>query len=158
MVYNISQDLDEYIQQQLVMAAYTYSNSRFKITQFILKEGGTFISKVFRATDLPLLTSQLQLFFSFVTICKPRSSRDSSIEAFVVCRGYKAPEGYVPSMNDDTSISAANAVIVPFLACGDLNGFDSDMSYPVIFGNAILEPVQGPIDPPYKSYFERLNI
>ena len=29
------------------------------------------------------------------------------------------------------SLTGENRVIVPFLACGDLSGFDSDMAYPV---------------------------
>ena len=29
------------------------------------------------------------------------------------------------------SLTGENRVIVPFLACGDLRGFDSDMTYPV---------------------------
>ena len=29
------------------------------------------------------------------------------------------------------SLTGENRVIVPFLACGDLSGFDSDMTYPV---------------------------
>ena len=28
-------------------------------------------------------------------------------------------------------LTGANRVIVPFLACGDLSGFDSDMTYPL---------------------------
>lgn len=146
-------DLDEYIQQQLVMAA-------FKITQFILKPGGTFISKVFRAKELPLLTGQLELFFDSVTICKPRSSRDSSVEAFAVCKGFKIPEGYIPTMEEESlkksSVSDINSRIVPFLACGDLSGWDSDMTYPQ--PNEALDPIQMPIDPPYKTYFEKLNL
>eukprot|EP00050_Salpingoeca_kvevrii_P020348 m.97503 g.97503 ORF g.97503 m.97503 type:complete len:101 (+) comp8824_c0_seq3:1-303(+) len=39
---------------------------------------------------------QLKIFFEHVTISKPRSSRNSSIEAFVVCQNYSPPEGFVP--------------------------------------------------------------
>jgi tRNA (cytidine32/guanosine34-2'-O)-methyltransferase len=45
-----------------------------------------------------LLYSQLKLFFPRVTCAKPRSSRHSSIEAFVVCQGYAPPPGYEPTM------------------------------------------------------------
>ena len=34
----------------------------------------------------------------------------------------------IGTLNDLTGV---NRVIVPFLACGDLSGFDSDMNYPV---------------------------
>jgi hypothetical protein len=40
-------------------------------------------------------------------------------------------------------------VIVPFLACGDLSAFDSDMTYPS--EGQSLDPVQSPINPPYKK-------
>ncbi len=38
---------------------------------------------------------------------------------------------------------------MPFLACGDLSGFDADMTYQDV--GPLLEPVQMPIDPPYKK-------
>ena len=46
-----------------------------------------------------------------------------------------------------------NRYIVPFLACGDLSAYDSDKSYPLNLGSAYKyhEPVQKPIDPPYKT-------
>ena len=44
------------------------------------------MAKIFRGKDISLLYSQLRIFFPTVTIAKPRSSRNSSIEAFVVCQ------------------------------------------------------------------------
>lgn len=74
-----------------------------------------------------------------VIVAKPRSSRNSSIEAFVVCKNYQPPKnGYVPNMNnpllnnnycDWNQLLGLNKVIVPFMACGDLSGFDSDATY-----------------------------
>merc|ERR1719288_236721 len=84
-------DIDEYIQAQLLLAA-------LNITTHVLKQGGTFVAKIFRGKDVSLLYSQLRLFFPMVTIAKPRSSRNSSIEAFVVCQGYSPPPGYIPTM------------------------------------------------------------
>ncbi|KAG0489889.1 hypothetical protein HPP92_006752 [Vanilla planifolia] len=40
--------------------------------------------------------SQLKLFFPRVTFAKPKSSRNSSIEAFAVCEDYSPPEGFNP--------------------------------------------------------------
>ena len=57
-----------------------------------------FLAKIFRGKDVTLLFAQLRLFFEHVTVAKPRSSRNSSIEAFVVCQNYKPPEGYEPTM------------------------------------------------------------
>ena len=56
-----------------------------------------------------------------------------------------------------------NDVVVPFAACGDLSGYDADMSYDldaaaegaeeggVGVGYTPLEPVAPPIAPPYKT-------
>ncbi|XP_064611326.1 tRNA (cytidine(32)/guanosine(34)-2'-O)-methyltransferase-like [Liolophura sinensis] len=151
-------DIDEYIQAQLLLAA-------LNITTHVLKKGGTFIAKIFRGKDVTLLYSQLKIFFPEVTIFKPRSSRNSSIEAFVVCRAYSPPQGYVPNMSnplldqqydvDFNNLEGPNRVIVPFLACGDLSGFDSDRTYPLELepgkGYKYHPPTQSPINPPYKE-------
>lgn len=127
-------DIDEYVQAQLLLAA-------LNITTHVLKEGGTFVAKIFRGKDVTLLYSQLHIFFDQVSCCKPKSSRNSSIEAFVVCQGFRLPKGFTPSMKrplmDEqyragiNSLVGVERVIVPFLACGDLSGFDSDQSYPL---------------------------
>lgn len=122
-------DMDEYIQAQLLLAA-------LNITTHVLKEGGTFVAKIFRGRDITLMYSQLKIFFPFVTCCKPRSSRNSSIESFVVCKGFKRPEGFSPLMQrsllDKKGIDYVHysKCIVPFLACGNLDGcHDSDRTY-----------------------------
>ena len=86
-------DLDEFIQSQLLVAA-------VNITTHILKENGTFVAKVFRGRDVALITSQFRVLFDSVVIVKPRSSRNSSLEAFVVCRNYNPPAGFIPSMRN----------------------------------------------------------
>ncbi|XP_069785269.1 tRNA (cytidine(32)/guanosine(34)-2'-O)-methyltransferase isoform X3 [Narcine bancroftii] len=127
-------DVDEYIQAQLLLAA-------LNITTYVLKPGGTFVAKIFRGKDVTLLYSQLRTFFPDVTCAKPRSSRNSSIEAFVVCRRFSLPQGYVPNMSnplldhcydvDFNQLAGPNRIIVPFLACGDLSAYDSDKTYPL---------------------------
>lgn len=109
------------------------------ITTHVLMNGGKFVAKIFRGKDTSLLYAQLRIFFKRVSIAKPASSRNSSIEAFVVCEDYSPPEGYVPQMVnpmvDDVQLiaceteSEVNRSIIPFVVCGDLRGFDSDMSY-----------------------------
>uniref|UniRef100_A0A1E1XFK2 Putative tRNA (cytidine(32)/guanosine(34)-2'-O)-methyltransferase n=1 Tax=Amblyomma aureolatum TaxID=187763 RepID=A0A1E1XFK2_9ACAR len=146
-------DIDEYIQAELLLSA-------LNITTHVLKNGGTYIAKIFRGKDVTLLYAQLKLFFEHVTVAKPRSSRNSSIESFVVCRHYSPPEGYKPfmfsgSMEDlKVTIEEPNRTIVPFVICGDLDGFDSDRTYPLQLDKdksyEFCEPVQPPIDPPYK--------
>ena len=126
-------DIDEYIQAQLLLAA-------LNITTHILKPNGTFVAKIFRGKDITLLFAQLRLFFDDVTVAKPRSSRNSSIESFVVCQGYSQPPGYIPTMvnplldhtyTDFDSLEGPNRYIVPFLACGDLSAYDADKTYPL---------------------------
>lgn len=154
-------DLDEFIQGQLLLAA-------FNIASHILKPGGNFVAKIFRGKEVDLLWAQLKLFFKTVTIAKPSSSRSSSIESFVVCECYTPPEGYKPTManpllnNEDAdfgSLTGANRILVPFMACGDLSAYDSDMTYPLTSMNSEIEyknlpPTQMPIDPPYKKACE----
>ncbi|CRL02406.1 CLUMA_CG015209, isoform A [Clunio marinus] len=153
-------DIDEYIQAQLLLAA-------LNITTHVLSRSGTFVAKIFRGKDTSLLHSQLSIFFKKVAIAKPASSRNSSIEAFVVCQDYQPPDGYIPQkinpMVDDIEIianetgSEVNRQIIPFIVCGDLRGYDSDMSYPLDKKYVHLEPVQKPIDPAYKNVLERLS-
>ncbi|XP_037789894.1 putative tRNA (cytidine(32)/guanosine(34)-2'-O)-methyltransferase [Penaeus monodon] len=150
-------DLDEYVQAQLLLAA-------LNITTHILAPGGTFVAKIFRGKDVTLLYAQLKIFFRKVTVAKPRSSRNSSIESFVVCQDYSPPDGYTPTMVNpllDLSyqgswqdLKGINRVIVPFLACGDLSAYDSDMTYPLQIDGQSYEyrpPTQPPISPAYTT-------
>ena len=141
--------MDEYVQSQLLLAA-------LNITTHVLRLGGTFVAKIFRGKDVDVLFAQLQVFFEEVLCCKPRSSRNSSMEAFVVCQRYRPPEGFTPatltkfiesrfgkdarhslfapssSMHaivKRADLDPLHRKIVPFVACGDLSGYDSDMTY-----------------------------
>ncbi|KAG5681908.1 hypothetical protein PVAND_011312 [Polypedilum vanderplanki] len=153
-------DLDEYIQSQLLLAA-------LNITTHILMRNGTFVAKIFRGKDTSLLFSQLSIFFEKVSIAKPASSRNSSIEAFVVCQNYQPPDNYIPQKinpmaNDITMIieetnSKTNRKIIPFIVCGDLRGYDSDMSYSLDSNYEQKEVVQKPTSPPYKEVLEKLK-
>lgn len=160
-------DMDEFVQSQLILAA-------LAIVTHVLKVGGKFVAKIFRGKDTSLLYCQLKLFFSQVTFAKPKSSRNSSIEAFAVCENYSPPEGFkeedlyhllekvgTPSGAGDLDcrsgwLEGPNKVYIPFLACGDLSGYDSDRSYPLPSSTdggsyRSLDPVQPPIAPPYKT-------
>jgi len=150
-------DIDEYIQAQLILAA-------LNITTHLLRSGGTFIAKIFRGKDTTLLYSKLKILFPFVHIAKPKSSRNSSIEAFVVCRNYQPPANYTPTMVDpiknatygeDNPQLGANRLIVPFVAVGDLSGYDSDQTYPLQSTETELyhyrTAIQPPINPPYQE-------
>ncbi|KAJ6027991.1 Ribosomal RNA large subunit methyltransferase E [Penicillium herquei] len=82
-------DLDIYIQSQLLYAA-------LNLAMGVLRPGGKFVAKIFRARDVDLLYSQLRTVFERVSVAKPRSSRASSLEAFIVC------EGFIPPTGDDS--------------------------------------------------------
>ncbi|KAL8746284.1 MAG: hypothetical protein Q9190_001683 [Brigantiaea leucoxantha] len=81
-------DLDIYIQSSLLRSA-------LHLTLRILKPGGKFVAKIFRARECDFIYAQLRCFFEKVTVAKPRSSRASSLEAFVVCEGFMGvPKGH----------------------------------------------------------------
>lgn len=169
-------DIDEYVQAQLVLAA-------LNVASQMLRPGGSFVAKVFRQKDTDLLYSQLKMYFPDVAVVKPRSSRNSSIEAFVVCRNYSPVPGFVPviissdpSKNaEGEALSDMNRIAVPFISAGDLSGLDSDMSYSLDadIGDLSLSeagssarhdhegayvplpPVVAPIQPPYAEALRR---
>lgn len=163
-------DLDEYIQAQLILSA-------LQLTTCILKPGGAFVAKIFRGRDIDLLYSQLSYLFERVICAKPRSSRGTSLEAFIVCLGYKPREGWNPTLDLTKSteefFEGANIgrsenlehldlpedeerLIAKFIACGDLNDVDSDATYTLDtnFKKLALDPVQMPTAPPYKKALE----
>lgn len=87
-------DLDIYIQSQLLYAA-------LNLAMGVLRPGGKFVAKIFRARDVDILYAQLRTVFERVSVAKPRSSRASSLEAFIVC------EGFIPPIDDDSKGMAA---------------------------------------------------
>lgn len=82
-------DIDQYIQSQLLVAA-------LNIATHTLTPNGTFVAKIFKGHDATFLYSQFKLFFKAVLIVKPVSSRASSVEHFIVCRGYNPPLFFTP--------------------------------------------------------------
>lgn len=86
-------DLDIYVQSQLLWAA-------LNLALCVLKPGGKFIAKIFRGKDVDLLYAQLKVVFEDVTVAKPRSSRASSVEAFIVCTNFRPPQGFKASLDN----------------------------------------------------------
>jgi tRNA (cytidine32/guanosine34-2'-O)-methyltransferase len=120
------------------------------ITTHVLEEGGTFVAKIFRGPNVRLLYAQLRCLFERVSIAKPTSSRNSSMEAFVVCEHFKKGKQYqnlpldlggylnlqeqittlggemmIPEEHDDENQQnqKLDPFVIPFLACGDLSGW-----------------------------------
>lgn len=171
-------DLDIYVQSQLLHSALT-------LAMKVLKPGGKFVAKIFRGRNVDLIYAQLKLVFTRVHVAKPRSSRASSIEAFVVCEDFKPIAGWTPDIGAsietnqprpsgtggrqqrhvredgitelemDTAYDYAERFIAPFLACGDLSAWDADASYKLPEGHVSLDPVQPPTAPPYKAALEK---
>uniref|UniRef100_A0A0A9Z566 Putative ribosomal RNA methyltransferase CG5220 n=1 Tax=Lygus hesperus TaxID=30085 RepID=A0A0A9Z566_LYGHE len=82
-------ELDEYLQHQLLLAALT-------ITTSILRPYGCFLTKMFRGPATPFLIAKASCFFQSVRIVKPPSSRNASLESFMLCQGFILPAEYVP--------------------------------------------------------------
>ena len=94
-------DLDIYVQSQLLWAA-------LNLALCVLKPGGRFVAKIFRAKDVDVLYAQLKTVFESVNVAKPRSSRASSVEAFIVCTNFRPPKGFKASLDDPLGASSLN--------------------------------------------------
>lgn len=130
--------LPEFGSPNSTLQTWRAQSKAFKITTEILKNGGTFIAKVFRGKDTYLLNRQLSCFFDSVLITKPRCSRNSSFEAFIFCRGLQlAGEPNVDAiLNEQVDhyfvhmLDEREQTDIPFeTATGDLKGLDPDRSY-----------------------------
>lgn len=116
-------DLDEYVQYELLRAALRFCGA-------VLRDGGSFVAKIFRGYESAFLYAQVRSLFREVYIAKPRSSRNSSLESFVVCRGF--------NLGHTAEVSAPEYGVIPlFVACGGLSSEDPDMAYDLAFESPV---------------------
>jgi tRNA (cytidine32/guanosine34-2'-O)-methyltransferase len=92
-------DLDIYVQSQLLFAA-------LNLALCVLRPGGKFVAKIFRGRNVDLLFAQLKLFFEHVVVAKPRASRASSVEAFIVCLNFQPPAGFEASLEEPLGVGS----------------------------------------------------
>ncbi|KAK3104590.1 hypothetical protein FSP39_005708 [Pinctada imbricata] len=152
-------DIDEYIQAQLLLAA-------LNITTHVLKKSGTFVAKIsimfsrqilVRITCLALLVSdQSSLCHHPSSGIQPSVNNSCALNSSETIRDRKLIlfAFYLIDL-DYNNLEGPNRVIVPFLACGDLSGYDSDKTYPLQLDPdkeyVYHPPTQGPINPPYEQ-------
>jgi tRNA (cytidine32/guanosine34-2'-O)-methyltransferase len=87
-----------------------------------------FVHELICEKDTSLLYAQMKIFFKFVSIEKPSSSRASSLESFILCQHFDPPAGYIAQMVDpmlslaeqQLITSTPNQILLPFLATGSL--------------------------------------
>ncbi|KPA74931.1 putative FtsJ-like methyltransferase [Leptomonas pyrrhocoris] len=99
-------ELDEYLQHHLLLAA-------LHITTFMLRRGGCFVTKMFRGPNTPFLIAKSEVFFDQVRVVKPKSSRNASMESFLLCQGFRLPPGYVPRFLGDAT-ATTHAASAPY--------------------------------------------
>lgn len=168
-------EFDVHIQIQLILYA-------LNISIRMLRIGGTFISKVFKGKHTLKIMYILSLFFNKITISKPKACRNASFESFVVCEDFKIENEFLflrENSLDAEDIIFLNSLFPAYLDEFEAEGFeeisleklgikliqvgddlfDSDKTYDFESTNYTtkLEPLQTPINPPYKSYIDYLK-
>lgn len=164
-------EFDVYIQFQLVLTALNTSIR-------MLKTGGNFVTKLFKGKYTDIIIQIFLICFDKVTITKPKACRNASFESFVMCEGFKEDNEIIKKLrhselneNDIIQLNSLRLVKeedeevfnyekynVKFIQVGD-DEYDSDKTYDLESTNyeTVLNPVQMPIDPPYKYYIDNLK-
>ncbi|CDU17490.1 ribosomal RNA methyltransferase, putative [Plasmodium yoelii] len=116
-------DIDEFIQSQLIL-------SSLKVCCSVLKIGGNFISKIFRGEYTGLLIFYLNKFFEKIYVCKPQSSRNKSLESFLVCLNFHLPKSSITSLfinRNEVCYNSQNENELRNIHLELINGKDQDL-------------------------------
>ncbi|KAI0979957.1 hypothetical protein GJ496_001326 [Pomphorhynchus laevis] len=114
-------DMDEFIQHRILSSA-------LNICHELLRPGGTFVGKIFRGVNSNLIYEQFRRHFNRVYIAKPKSSRVSSIEAFVVAKEFL--------------VHSVEELVKTFVVCGKTDDLDCDTIRSLPTGYKVLDVVQ----------------
>ena len=168
-------EFDVYVQSQLILTS-------LNISIRMLKEGGNFVTKFYKGKYTNKIMKIFLACFNKVTISKPKSCRNASFESFIVCEGFKLNHPVIKKLNQ-SKLGQEDMIILNNIKLLDenkdeeknnlsgefnyekygiktiqvgLEEFDSDKSYDLKSTNynRILNPIQMPINPPYKSYIK----
>uniref|UniRef100_A0A7E4UNJ2 FtsJ domain-containing protein n=1 Tax=Panagrellus redivivus TaxID=6233 RepID=A0A7E4UNJ2_PANRE len=120
---------DEMMQSQLIYPAFMTAMS-------VLKPGGHFVSKIFRAQWVNFTVITFMQFFEEVYCYKPSSSRPDSTEHFLVCKNYRPIPGLEPVLQNPrlavnyketiASFTPVQRKYICLLANNDLDGWDAE--------------------------------
>uniref|UniRef100_A0A803K071 Ribosomal RNA methyltransferase FtsJ domain-containing protein n=1 Tax=Xenopus tropicalis TaxID=8364 RepID=A0A803K071_XENTR len=134
-------DIDEYIQAQLLP----------EITMHVLRDGGTFVAKIFRGKDVTLLYSQLQIFFREVTCANPVPQCAPMYPTWW-------PRPLVLQYVHFNQLEGPNRVLVPFPGCGDYSAYDSEnLPAKVLSASQLHGPPQPHLPPYEEACFRKKN-
>lgn len=161
-------EFDVHIQSQLILCA-------LNISLRMLKEGGTFITKIFKGKHTNKILQILKNFFKKISIAKPKACRNATFESFLVCENYfinyemeecvKLRKGELTD-NDIIMLNSLykedfidlDKLDIQFIQVGS-DEYDSDKTYDLLSTNysQIINPLQMPINPPYKFFIDNLK-
>lgn len=119
-------EYDEFVQMELL-------KSSLNICIKILSFGGSLVVKLFRGENLSSVYKTFAIHFETLTCFKPRASRNSSTESYLVCQNFGTlATHHIPNFRGFSSIS-----------------FDSDKHYQ--FNKDYKTPLCLPSIPPYQE-------
>ena len=162
-------EFDVYVQSQLVLNAL---NTCIRL----IKIGGNFITKLFKGKYTNKIIQIFLCCFDKVVITKPKACRNASYESFIFCQGFKIDNNVIKKLRgeklSDSDIIYLNKLKVvddeedfdyekfnvDFIQVGN-DEYDSDKTYDLECTDykEVLNPVQMPINPPYKYYIDNLK-